>query len=479
MQIELLEKRMVGTEIAEPAKKKEQSEYVTFLETQLQNEQKNMGDAQVILGRYQGDIVHEDAELTASAAEISRITQVVDELEKTHSELKTELSGTVKPSVMKTKPLLAQRAAAATKVEASSPSKREQTIHNTRHEESSPKVHTRMVESEAFEELEKKLQRALAKEKEQAEYATFMETELEEAQCTATEAASALAALEEERERINDELVHTRAAYHDNSQNAQVEFEQANFRIKTLEKENVLLRERIKNLTELQESLMNQIQLSGSDVRLQGADSSMGIDNKFLCELSLLKDQIRLLEESKDVLERQLAKSRSALEKSEAKLIETKSLANEADLEAAQVREMAMNALQERTLASVALDNALRESERLRADLNELKVKSKSIGALYESENARKSAEQDLERTREEVAQTRERIDELEHQVSDLRSDKLESLAYGTLLETQLSSAKSSSLFVHHFLSEEADTEVKVVIIHVTIWQLCASVSTG
>jgi DNA repair exonuclease SbcCD ATPase subunit len=243
---------------------------------------------------------------------------------------------------------------------------------------------------------------------------------------------------------------------------AEADAEHARSVIQNFEKENAVLRERIQNTNQLQENLLEQIQAAGTG-GAAGLSSNSALDLKFLAEISSLKDQIRILEESKVSLERRLEEVRRALEKAEASLGEAVKVANEAEADAAQLREQTMNALQERSLASFARDNALKESERLRTDLDELKVKCQTAGALHDSETARKAAERDLELTRNELEQVRERINELEHAVSDIRSDQMESMQRNALLAKRLAPMQLRAEHPEEDLAEPSETPLNAL----------------
>jgi chromosome segregation ATPase len=403
------ELQVAQTKAATEAKEKEQAEYTTFLESELQGAQNNLTEAQAILQRYQGEIAQKDGDL-------SRLQQGLIDIQD--------------PGV-------------------GGQSTRISEAHSAEAQE-------------AIQDLTKKLEKAQLKETEQAEYTTFLETELEEAQATAAEAGGGLAAAEEEIEKLSDELQRTKAAFHENVRKAEADAEHARSVIQNFEKENAVLRERIQNTNQLQENLLEQIQAAGTG-GAAGLSSNSALDLKFLAEISSLKDQICILEESKVSLERRLEEVRRALEKAEASLGEAVKVANEAEADAAQLREQTMNALQERSLAAFARDNALKESERLRTDLDELKVKSQTAGALHDSETARKAAERDLELTRNELEQVRERINELEHAVSDLRSDQMESMQRNALLEKRLAPMQLRAEQAAEGLAEPSETPLNAL----------------
>ena len=382
------------TKAAKEAKEKEQAEYTTFLESELQEAQNNLSEAQAILQRYQSEIAERDAEL-------SKLQRRLEDI---------QVAGVAGQSTL---------------------------ASESKHMFETPSTEGQ----ETMQDLRKKLEKAQDKETEQAEYTTFLESELEEAQATAAEAGSGLAAAEEEIEKLSDELQRTRTAFHEFVSKAEADAQHAQTNIENLEREKAVLHERVKNINELQEKLFEQIQAAGTDTT-EGLPSNTALDLKFLAEISSLKEQIHVLEDGKMSLERRLEEDRRALQKAETSLGDAVKVANEAEAEAAQLREQTMNALQERSLAAVARDNALKESERLRTDLDELKVKSQTAGALHDSETARKAAEQDLELARDELEQVRERINELEHAVSDLRSDQMEGMERNALLEKELASLR-------------------------------------
>jgi chromosome segregation ATPase len=403
------ELQVAQTKAAMESKEQEQAEYTTFLESELQEAQNNLTEVQAILQRYQGEIAQKDADL-------SRLQQGLIDIQD--------------PGV-------------------GGQSTRISEAHSAEAQE-------------AIQDLTKKLEKAQVKETEQAEYTTFLETELEEAQATAAEAGGGLAAAEEEIEKLSDELQRTRAVFHENVRKAEADAEHARSVIQNFEKENAVLRERIENTNQLQENLLEQIQAAGTG-GAAGLSSNSALDLKFLAEISSLKDQIRVLEESKVSLERRLEEDRRALEKAEASLGEAVKVANEAEADAAQLREQTMNALQERSLASFARDNALKESERLRTDLDELKVKCQTASALHDSETARKAAERDLELTRNELEQVRERINELEHAVSDLRSDQMESMQRNALLEKRLAPKQLRAEQAEEGIAEPSETPLNAL----------------